>query len=140
MTVTTPISATTSAAPAATSPVTDTADGKDMFMKLLVAQLKYQNPMSPTDGNEYMSQMAMFTQVEKLGQLVEAQQQSQAWQERLAAEAMVGKHVTGGAADTTVHTGLVTKVTFGDDGPVLTLSDGATIAAGDVSTVEQPSE
>jgi flagellar basal-body rod modification protein FlgD len=92
---------------------------KDMFMKLLVAQMKYQNPMSPTEGNEYMNQMAMFTQVEKLTQLVEAQQAAQAWQQRLSAEGLVGKLVTGTAADST-------------------LSDGSTIAVGEISTVEQP--
>ena len=108
-------------------------------MKLLVAQLKYQNPMSPTDNNQYMSQMAMFSQVEKLGQLVEAQQQSQQWQERLAAEGMVGARITGSGDDTAVHTGIVTKVTFGDDGPQLTLADGTTVAVGDVSAVEQAS-
>jgi flagellar basal-body rod modification protein FlgD len=137
--VTTPISATApAAAPTGTSSPTDaTGGGKDMFMKLLVAQLKYQNPMSPTDNNEYMSQMAMFTQVEKLGQLLESQQQSQAWQERLAAEAMVGRQVTGSGSDAGTHTGVVTGVTFGADGSTLTLEDGTTLAADTVSRVEQ---
>ena len=139
--MTTPLSATAATAVPATAPGTapaaDPTGGKDMFMKLLVAQLKYQNPMSPTDGNEYMSQMAMFTQVEKLGQLVDAQQQSQAWQQRLAAEAMVGLRVTGTGDDTSTHTGTVTAVTFGEDGPALTLEDGSTVAVDTVSRVEQ---
>jgi flagellar basal-body rod modification protein FlgD len=92
--------------------------------------------MSPTDGNEYMQQMAVFTQVEKLGQLVEAQQQAQEWQQRLAAEGMVGARITGSGDDQAVHTGVVTKVTFADDGPQLTLADGSTVAVGDVSAVE----
>jgi flagellar basal-body rod modification protein FlgD len=134
--VTTPISGTyNSVPPAQTAPAS--TDSKDMFMKLLVAQLKYQNPMSPTDGNQYMSQMAIFTQVEKLGQLVEAQKTQQAWQERLSAEALVGRTVTGTAGDGTVHTGVVSKATFGADGPALALADGSTVAVGDVSTVEQ---
>jgi flagellar basal-body rod modification protein FlgD len=134
--VTTPISGTyNSVQPAQTAPAA--ADSKDMFMKLLVAQLKYQNPMSPTDGNQYMSQMAIFTQVEKLGQLVDAQKTQQALQERVSAEALVGRTVTGKAGDSTVHTGVVSKVTFGADGPTLGLTDGSTVAVGDVSTVEQ---
>lgn len=136
--MTTPITGTyNSVQPAQTAPTSD-ASGKDMFMKLLVAQMKYQNPMQPTDGNEYMNQMAIFTQVEKLGQLVDAQKTQQAWQERLTAEALVGKQVTGTAADSTSHTGVVTKVAFGTDGPTLTLADGSTVAVGDVTTVEQP--
>lgn len=39
---------------------------KDMFMKLLVAQMKYQNPLEPTDNTEYLKEMASFTQVEAI--------------------------------------------------------------------------
>lgn len=140
--MTTPISQTyqpTGAGSAAQVTPTDSALGSpDMFMKLLVAQLKYQNPMSPTDSNQQMSQMAVFAQVEKLGQLVAAQKTSQAWQEKLSAESLVGKQVTGTATDHTDHTGLVTGVTFGVGGPELTLADGGTLAIGDVTQVGQP--
>jgi len=137
--VTTPVSAISgTTATTKTQPIQDPA-GKDMFMKLLVAQMKYQNPMSPTEGNEYMSQMALFTQIEKLTQLVEAQQESQVWQQRLSAEALVGKLVTGTAADNTTHTGVVTSVQLGEGEPLLTLADGSRIAVGEISTVEQPS-
>jgi flagellar basal-body rod modification protein FlgD len=136
--VTTPISGPSgTGAVATTAPAADPTGGKDMFMKLLVAQLKYQNPMSPTDGNQYMSQMAVFTQVEKLGQLVEAQQKAQATQERIAAEAMVGRLVTGSSSDTSTHTGVVTGVAFGADGSTLTLEDGSSVAADTVTRVEQ---
>ena len=136
--MTTPISPTGATTPSTSSATrSDPTGGKDMFMKLLVAQLKHQNPMSPTDNNEYLNQMAMFTQVEKLGQLLESQQQSQRWQERLAAEAMVGRQVTGTGSDTSTRTGVVTAVAFGDDGPTLTLDDGSTIAADTVTRVEQ---
>ena len=136
--MTTPISGATSTTPTTTgtSSTDHAANDKDMFMKLLVAQLKYQNPMSPTDGNQYMSQMAVFTQVEKLGQLVEAQQKAQAWQERLSAQTLVGTEVSGVDADKVAHTGVVKTVSFGEDGPLLTLADGSSIAVGDVSTVE----
>jgi flagellar basal-body rod modification protein FlgD len=113
---------------------------KDMFMKLLVAQLKYQDPNSPTDSNAYMQQMATFSQVEKLGQLVDAQKTAESWQERLSAESMVGRQVTGTGQDTTEHTGVVVGVSFSThDGPQLTLADGTTIAIGDVTKVELPS-
>lgn len=134
--MTTPVSGAGTTGPAQVSSSTGTAGDKDMFMKLLVAQLKHQNPMNPSDSNDYMNQMAVFTQVEKLGQLVEAQQAQQAFQERLAAESLVGRVVTGPGTDLSVHTGLVTKVTFGDGGPTLTLADGSTLAAGGVTTVE----
>jgi flagellar basal-body rod modification protein FlgD len=124
---------------AQTAPNTDAMGSSDMFMKLLVAQLKYQNPMSPTDSNQQMSQMAVFAQVEKLGQLVTAQKTAQTWQERLSAESLVGKQVTGVDAAKTSHTGLVTGVLLDADGPQLTLADGSTLAIGDVTKVEQAS-
>ncbi len=39
---------------------------KDDFLQLLVAQMKYQDPMEPTDNTEWVSQYAQFTQVEEL--------------------------------------------------------------------------
>ena len=38
---------------------------KDTFLKLLVAQLKNQNPLDPADGAEFVAQLASFTQLEK---------------------------------------------------------------------------
>jgi flagellar basal-body rod modification protein FlgD len=38
---------------------------KDTFLKLLVAQLKNQNPLSPTDGTQFLTQLAQFTQLEQ---------------------------------------------------------------------------
>jgi flagellar basal-body rod modification protein FlgD len=40
--------------------------GKDQFLQLLVAQLKNQDPMSPSDGKEMAAQLAQFSGVEQL--------------------------------------------------------------------------
>jgi flagellar basal-body rod modification protein FlgD len=52
----------------------DNKSDKDMFLKLLVAQMKYQDPTKPTDASAFLAQTAQFTLVEKL----EAVQDSQA--------------------------------------------------------------
>lgn len=39
------------------------------YMQVLVAQLRYQNPLEPLDNNEMTSQLAMFAQLEKLEKL-----------------------------------------------------------------------
>ena len=39
---------------------------KNQFLKLLVAQLKGQNPLDPKDGTEFVSQLAQFSSLEEL--------------------------------------------------------------------------
>ncbi|MCQ2498727.1 MAG: flagellar hook capping protein [Lachnospiraceae bacterium] len=39
---------------------------KDAFMQILVAQMKYQDPLEPTSNTEYINQYATFSQVEQL--------------------------------------------------------------------------
>lgn len=61
----TPISSATSAA---TSPLTSSSQsalGKDAFLKLLMAQLRNQDPTQPVDGTQFVTQLAQFSAVEQ---------------------------------------------------------------------------
>ncbi len=51
---------------------------KDAFMKILVAQMKYQDPLEPTSNTEYISQYATFTQVEQLSNMADSMSLSRA--------------------------------------------------------------
>lgn len=136
--MTTPLSALSSTAVPTQRSEGDLASGldKDAFMKLLVAQLKYQNPMAPSDGQQYMSQMAVFAQVEKLQQLVESQVQTAAWQRRAAAEALVGREVTGQDGTGAVVTGVVASVEHAPGASTLVLADGSLVAPDSVTEVK----
>ena len=39
---------------------------KEAFMQLLVSQIKHQNPLSPSDGVQFLTQLAQFSELEQL--------------------------------------------------------------------------
>lgn len=97
--------------------------GQDAFLKLLVAQLKYQDPMNPSDGAEFLAQTAQFTQVEKLNELAAAQQELVSAQLMLSASNMVGRTVTYKGADGVAVTGVVTSAGIGGSNPTLKIGN-----------------
>jgi flagellar basal-body rod modification protein FlgD len=114
--------------------------GKDTFLKLLVAQLKYQNPLQPADGQQYMAQMAQFTTVEKLADIQKSQSDAVTWQRAVAGQGMIGQQITATVAATgTKVSGLVTGMSFSDSGARLTLSDGTTVSVEEVTAVKAAS-
>jgi flagellar basal-body rod modification protein FlgD len=112
--------------------------GKDTFLKLLVAQLKYQNPLSPTNSEQFMAQMAQFTQVEKLAEIGKAQADLVTWQRNVAGQGMIGKQITASVPSGGEVTGLVVGVKLADTGPRLILSNGTTVGVDEVTSVESP--
>ena len=53
-------------ATAGTSLNMDQLANKETFLQLLVAQIKNQDPLQPTDGIQFVSQLAQFSQLEQL--------------------------------------------------------------------------
>ncbi|HWK67466.1 MAG TPA: flagellar hook assembly protein FlgD [Rhizobiaceae bacterium] len=91
------------------------------FLKLLVAQMRNQDPTNPMDPTQYVSQLATFSQVEqsvqmntKLADILASSQLSQA-------SSVIGKQLT--SADGTI-TGVVKEVKLYIDGIVATLTNG----------------
>jgi flagellar basal-body rod modification protein FlgD len=51
--------------PGTPSTAPNTTVNKNMFLQLLVAQLRNQDPMSPSDGTQFIGQLAQFQQLEQ---------------------------------------------------------------------------
>lgn len=96
--------------------------GKDAFLKLLVAQLKYQDPMKPTDSQSFMAQTAQFTQVEKLEEIAEQNSQNIRTQGLSTASALIGRTVKYQDGSGAVASGVVTGASLSDDGVRLKVS------------------
>ncbi|MCR5831711.1 MAG: hypothetical protein K6G67_06180 [Lachnospiraceae bacterium] len=60
---------------------------KEAFLQLLVTQMKYQDPLEPTDNTEYVSQLATFSSLEQMTNLVASSDLTRASQ-------LVGQYVT----------------------------------------------
>ena len=67
--------------------------GQDAFLQLLVAQLRYQDPMSPADSQSFLAQTAQFTTVETLKEIAESIALSNRNQEMSTIGALVGQHI-----------------------------------------------
>ena len=116
-----------------TNPVSKDFD-KDTFLKLLVAQLKYQDPTNPTDATQFMSQTAQFTVVEKLDALSALDQKVLDATRAQSAASLIGRQVTYTDYSGTSRTGTVTGTTFGSQNPALTI-DGTQVALDSVTAV-----
>lgn len=140
------IGATGANSSAATGTGLGALDG-EAFLKLMVAQLRYQNPLEPTDSSTMMQQTASFTQVETLQALASSQQTMLGMNEALMASGLVGKSVAAVRPDDTVMHGAVSGVRFTAEGPMLSVGGeevamAAVVQIGDVASppASPPSE
>ncbi len=93
------------------------------FMKLLIAQLRYQNPLAPSDPTDMMLQTSHLAQLDTMQQILSLQRRDIGLQQAVAAAGMLGVEVFGHAPDGTPVEGVVEAVRYTEQGPVLTVGD-----------------
>jgi flagellar basal-body rod modification protein FlgD len=108
---------------------------KDAFLKILVEQLKNQDPSSPGDSNQYVQQMTSYSMLEQLTNISQAMQVQQANSAGTTATSLVGHSVTYLDADDNEQSGVVNSVDFSTGTPTLTIGDKSGIALGQVTKV-----
>lgn len=104
------------------------------FLRLLVAEMKNQDPTQPMDSTQYIAQLASFSQVEqsiqvnsKLDNLLQLTQLTQAG-------SIIGKTVT--SADNSVS-GVVSSVKLTSEGLVAVLDSGDNLLIGEGVSISE---
>ena len=125
------------------TPATSTVErndqmGKDTFLKLLVAQMKYQDPANPASSSEFMAQTATFTQVEKLEEIAAQNAAMLVLQEASTAGAMVGRSATYTDTDGAAVTGRISAVRLAQkDQEAVAVIGGKEIPVGRITELAQ---
>ncbi|MFN8132457.1 MAG: flagellar hook capping FlgD N-terminal domain-containing protein [Solirubrobacteraceae bacterium] len=110
--------------------------GKDDFLKLLVGQMRNQNPMQPTGDNEWISQMTQFSVLEQITNVATQTTALTDEQRTTRTLALIGKTVTYLDDQGAAQTGAVERVTLTSDGPRLTIGGHAGITPDAIAEVQ----
>lgn len=123
-------------APGLSSTQSSASDDKQMFLELMVAQLRYQDPLNPADSGEFLAQSAQFTALEKMQEVADRVGQLLGAQMAFGASGLVGRNVSWISTEDgeTTLTGNVDGVTFGPSGPVFDI-DGTDVPIANILTV-----
>lgn len=105
--------------------------GKDDFLRLLITQLRYQDPLSPMEDKEFIAQMAQFSSLEQIRNLYKLNQLQQATS--LLGRSVLAVKETNGIQEQVY--GRVTGVRTYGDNVLLLLDNGTEIKADEVISV-----
>lgn len=94
---------------------------KDAFLQLLVAQMKYQDPLEPTSNTEYIAQLATFSELEAMQNLQSSQSQDMATS--LAGQNVIMKVTSSTTGETSYISGKVDYVVMENGKAYLSINE-----------------
>jgi flagellar basal-body rod modification protein FlgD len=103
------------------------------FLQLMVAQLQYQDPMSPMDASALMQQTSSLTDVQTMQDMSSLLQSVLGMQEASTATSMLGQNVTATDAKGNPVSGVVSNVSYTATGPTLDVG-GTEVPISEIST------
>jgi flagellar basal-body rod modification protein FlgD len=109
--------------------------GESDFLQLMIDQLKNQDPTSPADPTQFLSELADFSSLEQETTIAGASTASASAQASAAALGLLGKTVSYTDSNGATQTGAVTKVDLTSSGPTLTIGSATGITLGSVTEV-----
>lgn len=95
----------------------------DDFMKMLLAELQNQDPLSPMDASQMLTQIGQITQVGSTQQLTSTLNSVLLGQNVSNATSLIGKTISGLDVNNKEVVGKVDKVTITNGKPVLSVGD-----------------
>jgi flagellar basal-body rod modification protein FlgD len=107
----------------------------DSFMKLMIEQLKNQDPMSPMQSNEFTQQLATLNSLQQLVALNQSVQGLTQASGLANASALIGAYVEGFDSGNEPVMGVVERVEMIDGQPTLKIGDKL-LLVGQVLTVD----
>jgi flagellar basal-body rod modification protein FlgD len=96
--------------------------GKDDFMKLLMEQLKNQDPMKPMEDKEFITQLAQFSSLESIDALTEQMEALTGSQMLVQAATLIGKPATAKLTSGEIVTGTISQVKMIDGKPTAVIN------------------
>jgi flagellar basal-body rod modification protein FlgD len=108
--------------------------GKDDFLKLLVTQLQHQDPMNPMDDKDFMGQMAQFSSLEQITNLVTATETMGFSSQVTQSVSLIGHQVGFTREDGTTGSGTASGVAI-EDGKILITVGSEQISPGNITSV-----
>lgn len=108
---------------------------KDAFLQLLVAQMKYQDPLEPTENTEYISQLATFSQLEEMQNMTSSVNLQRA--SSLVGQEVVMKVINSITGNAEYASGIVDYVVYENNKAFLSI-DEALYSVDDVYQVMDP--
>jgi flagellar basal-body rod modification protein FlgD len=133
MSTTNPITQALTGSATGTQPKQPGTLGKDDFLKLLVGQLQHQDPLAPSDDQQWIGQMAAFSQLEQVSNTAETTQKIVDTLNTNGTLSLIGHTVTYLDEVGASHTGAVETVDMAGGKATLTVGG----VAGDAGTVTQ---
>jgi len=108
--------------------------GKDDFLNLLVTQLRYQDPLNPTDDKEFIGQMAQFSALEQMQNLNTSFSGTKAY-------SLIGKSVDANIKDDStgdmkVVSGNVSSIKY-SGGKYYAVVNGTEVSIDDIANVSE---
>jgi len=113
---------TSTAASASTTSTSNTSLDRQAFLKLLVAQLRYQDPSKPMDASQMISQSAQLSVVDKLDEISKTLSGSAVSDQLMLAGSLIGKTISFKSSEGGTASAAVTSARL--EGGVMILSAG----------------